>query len=236
MAKQAVALSWRGLVTATAMLVLVPLAVASLVRAGLAGSWQWLPVCVLLVPGVTGACALALWWRHRRLRVVSVAACVAWASFALSVAYWPHTLTPADLEAAIDRVDYAGGSPSDTWGSYCFPWQQPWSCPFLTKAYQVDDGQADDVLAAIEAAGFEPVGAPRDVAPPIYVEGVAQELDFRGHGLRMIVTVVTEREYVTRDSLGTTYLDAPGETVDIKLLDDRCPTRSCGLLDGEPAR
>jgi hypothetical protein len=239
-ALKVVAMSTRVLVAAIAMLVAVPMAVRALMNTGMAGSWAWLPVCLLAVPGLAGVCALLLWWPHRRMRVVSVALTLVWATLVLSATYWPNALTRAELEAGIARIDYESRFPSETWGDSCLPWEMTWSCPTLTQSYRVDDGQAHEVVAAVKAAGYEPVGPRRsvpatDVGPVgVRIEGTAWEQDFQGHGLRMLVEVVTDREYVQKLSdSASMFLHAEGETVDISLYDDRCQTPTCGLFGDE---
>ena len=87
-------------------LVLVPLAVLWLVETGVAGAWRWLPGCVVLVAGLAGGSALALWWPRRRMRVVAGLAALVWGTVAMSAAYWPAVTTRAEVREAFDRVGY----------------------------------------------------------------------------------------------------------------------------------
>lgn len=223
-------------------LVLVPLGLLVLMETGVAGAWRWLPGCVVLVAGLAGCSALALWWPRQRMRVGAVLAALVWGTVATSAAYWPGVTTRAEVREAFERVDYHAGFGDPTiWelgGDWCAPGStHPLGCPRLTADYLVDEGGSEDVLEALEDAGFVRVGE----AGPLPVEDFDLPLSGSvGEGtrywlmdgrLRVEVTVVSDRMLASplQGTLGgSIQVPTSTEEVSLELFDADNPHR---LLD-----
>jgi hypothetical protein len=223
-------------------LVLVPLAVLWLVETGLAGAWKWLPGCVVLVAGLAGCSALALWWPRRRLRAAAALAALAWGTVATSSAYWPGVTTRAEVREVFDRVGYDGGLVDPTvWelgGAWCaFGSRNVLGCPRLCADYLVGRGESEEVIRALEDAGFQLVGESR----PQPVENfdllnqdavaVGSRYWLKNGGMRVEVTVISDQEMAVpvqgMEDL-TAYVPSTTERVSVELSDAKNPHR---LLD-----
>lgn len=200
-----VAASARILCSAIGALILVPLSVVWLVEIGFAGAWKWLPGCAVLVAGLAGCSAAALWWPRRRMRAAAVLAALAWGTVALSAAYWPGVTTRAEVREAFDRVSYDDGLFDPTVWEHGAAWCAFGSpsllgCPRLSADYLVDEGEGEEAVRALEEAGFELVGEAR----PEPVEnfdhpgsgsiGVGSRYWLEDGGMRVEVTVISDRD------------------------------------------
>lgn len=223
-------------------LVLVPLAVLWLVETGVAGAWRWLPGCVVLVAGLAGCSALALWWPRRRMRVVAGLAALVWGTVAMSAAYWPAVTTRAEVREAFDRVGYDDALVDPTIWELGADWCVSGSpallgCPRLSADYLVDEGGSEDVLRALEDAGFELVGesGPQPVEdvdlPMSGSSGVGSRYWFVHGGMRVEVTVISERVLTAplQGTIGgTIHVPTSTERVSLEVFDAENPHQ---LLD-----
>lgn len=183
--------------------VLVPVAVARLVEIGVAGTWRWLPACLVLVAGVAGCAAAALWWPHKRLRVAAALAALAWGTVAVSSAYWPSVTTRGEVRAAFDRVHYEDSVVDPTVWELGPAWCTPadptvMGCPSLSVGYLVREGEGDAVVAALEEADFQLLGkAERPVEdfdyPASGSTGVGSRYWLADDGMRVVVTVISDQ-------------------------------------------
>ena len=214
-------------------LVLVPLAVLWLVETGVAGAWKWLPGCVLLVAGLAACTAMALWWPRRRMRVPAGLAALAWGTVAVSAAYWPAVTTRAEVREVFDRVGYDDGLFDPTiWESgagWCaFGSPSLLGCPRLSADYMVNEGDSENVIQALEEAGFTLVGESR----PQPVEnfdlplsgsfGVGSRHWLEDGGMRVEVTVISDRVLAAPmqgADTGTIHVPTSTEQVSLEIFD-----------------
>ncbi|NPD03364.1 hypothetical protein HN031_01530 [Nocardioides sp. zg-1308] len=228
-----VAMSARIVASAVGALVVVPVTVLLLLEGEVAGSWTWLPLCVVLVAGLSGCIATGLWWPHRRMRVLAGVVAFAWATVALSVAFWPMVATRAEVRAAFDRVDYGGGIGDPTifelGPAWCAPgFTSVLGCPRMSVDYLVDEGGGADVLRALEEAGFDRVGEPRqrEIEGFDFPGSRSAALGTRhwlvGDGVRVEVTILSEREHagpVPGPDNATMFVPTSTERVSLELSD-----------------
>ncbi|MBD3927019.1 hypothetical protein IEZ26_20530 [Nocardioides cavernae] len=221
---------------------LVPLTVIWLVEIGVAGAWKWLPGCAVLIAGLAGCSAAALWWPRALMRATAVVAALVWGTVALSAAYWPAVTTRAEVREAFDRVGYDGGIVDPTiWelgGSWCaFGSRSLLGCPRLSADYLVNEGESEDVIRALEEAGFELVkGArPRPVEsfdhPGSGSMGVGSRYWFKDDGMRVEVTVIDDQDMaVPMQGMNdlTAYVPTSTERVSLEFSDAANPHQ---LLD-----
>lgn len=223
--------------SAIGALVLVPLAVLWLVEVGVAGAWKWLPGCVILVAGLAGCAAVTLWWPRRRMRVRGALAALAWGTVAMSAAYWPGVTTRAEVREAFDRVDYDGGVVEPTVWELGADWCVSVSpdllgCPRLSADYLVDAGGGEDVIRALQDAGFRLVGGtgPRPVEdvdlPMSGSTGVGSRHWLADDAMRVEVTVISERMLsapMQGMDDGTVFVPTSTERVSLEFFDAENP-------------
>lgn len=223
-------------------LILVPLVVVWLVEVGVAGAYRWLPGCLVLVAGLAACSAAALWWPRRRRRMTAAIAALVWGTVVLSAAYWPAVTTRAEVREAFDRVGYDGGLVDPTIWELGGPWcafgsRSLLGCPRLSADYLVNEGESEDVIRALEDAGFQLVGEiqPRPVRnfdlPGSGSIGVGSRHWLKNDGMRVEVTVISEREMAvpmqgTDD--GTIHVPTSTERVSLEFSDAANPHQ---LLD-----
>lgn len=213
---------------------LVPVAVLLLLDAGVAGSWAWFPACLALVAGVAGCAAAALWWTRRRMRVVAGLAVMAWGIVAVGAAYSPLVATQAAIRAAYDRVEYDGA----LFDPYVWDLGPTWcgagmtsvlGCPHLSVDYVVPAGDGEDVVQALQDAGFELLGeaGPRPVDDLDLLGTDSSSMGtrywLRGEGMRLEVTLIGDG-VVTQplDGVDTSTSVPTGiETVRVDITDAR---------------
>ncbi|QBX55986.1 hypothetical protein EXE58_11285 [Nocardioides seonyuensis] len=228
-------------------LILVPGTVLCLLDMGVAGSWKWFPACLVLVAGLAGCLAAALWWRRRRMRLVAACTAFIWAVVALGVAYSPAVATRTEIRAAFDRVHYdqALVDPyvDELGGTWCGAGFTDFGgCPWLLVDYLVDEGQGMEVVRALEDAGFEMVGEPQrrpleDVdLPGSGLSAMGSRYWLKGNGMRLEVTVISERAVAVALPVGgeegiTTYVSPATERVSVEMSDAKNAERLGGSDD-----
>jgi hypothetical protein len=199
------AASARIVCSAIGALVLVPIGVLWLVEIGVAGAWKWLPGCAVLIAGLAGCAAAALWWPRGLMRVTAIVAALVWGTVALSAAYWPAVTTRAEVREAFDRVNYDDGLfDPEVWehgAAWCaFGSPHVLGCPRLSADYLVDAGESEDVIRALKEAGFELVGEPQSRPvenfdhPGSGSIGVGSRYWLKDDGMRVEVTVISDRD------------------------------------------
>ncbi len=213
-------------------LILVPGAVLWLLEMGVAGSWTWFPVCLVLVAGLAGCFAAALWWPNRAMRLVAGCTALVWGAVALSVPYSPAVATRVEIRAAYDRVRYDEALVDPTVTELGPTWcgaglTTVMGCPWLSADYLVDEGEGTDLVRALEDAGFELVGASqrrplKDVDfPGSGSRALGSKYWLRGHGMRLAVTVISDQEVAlpTGDDDITAYVPSGTERVSVEMSD-----------------
>lgn len=214
-------------------LILVPGTVLCLLDMGVAGSWKWFPACLVLVAGLAGCLAAALWWRRRRMRLVAACTAFIWGVVALGVAYSPAVTTRTEIRAAFDRVHYdqALVDPyvDELGGTWCGAGFTDFGgCPWLSVDYLVDEGKGMEVVRALEDAGFEMVGEPQrrpleDVDQPgSGATAIGSRYWLKGNGMRLEVTVISEQELVLPRGVEediTAYVPSGTERVSVEMSD-----------------
>lgn len=227
------------LVGAVVGVLLVPSAVFWLVEVGAAGSWRWLPACLVLVAGLAGCGATALWWPHKRMRVLAGVAAVAWGTLAVSAAYWPAVTTRGEIRSAFDRVTYDDAVVDPTvWelgAAWCAPMDRSMiGCPRLTVDYLVSEGESDAVVRAIQGGGFRLLGESEGQPvegfdlPRSASTGVGSRYWLKNGDIRIEVTVIRDQQFagpVTSLPDVTTYTPSTTERVEVEITDAANPTR-----------
>lgn len=218
---------------------LVPSAVLWLVEVGVAGSWKWLPACLVLVAGLAGCGGAALWWPHKRMRVLAGVTALAWGTLAVSSAYWPAVTTRGEIRSAFDRVDYDDAVVDPTVWELGAAWCTPMDhsvigCPRLTVDYLVSEGEGDAVVRAIQGAGFrllgEAEGQPVESfdLPGSGSTGVGSRYWLKNGDIRIEVTVISDQQLagpVKGLPDVTVYIPSTTERVEVEFTDGANSTR-----------